>query len=268
MTTCLFQHCIDARQPPPKLSVLGGIGFGFPNTRVDNGTGGTLLRVAAPVLGNSCLPATIQLLTDATIAHEQFDIISTARTAELLFGALVLDESAMDGDLKQATLHAYSHIFSTLDRLGYPILQRVWHFLPAINQHTRGQERYRQFNAGRQQAFLTGMRPVIGNVPPASAVGTAAGALAIAFVAGKRSFVPIESPRQISAYRYPPQYGACSPVFSRAGLMTVCNRQTLLVSGTAAITGHRSVHPGDIVAQTRETMANLRAIVASANQRV
>ncbi|EGD02649.1 endoribonuclease L-PSP, partial [Burkholderia sp. TJI49] len=38
----------------------------------------------------------------------------------------------------------------------------------------------------------------------------------------------------------------------------------LFVSGTASIVGHRTVHAGDVVAQTRETIANLVAVLEQA----
>jgi enamine deaminase RidA (YjgF/YER057c/UK114 family) len=41
----------------------------------------------------------------------------------------------------------------------------------------------------------------------------------------------------------------------------------LLISGTASIVGHASVHAGDVEAQTRETLANLQAVIAAAHQR-
>ena len=35
----------------------------------------------------------------------------------------------------------------------------------------------------------------------------------------------------------------------------------LLISGTASIVGHRSLHPGDVDAQLAETLANLQALI-------
>ena len=40
----------------------------------------------------------------------------------------------------------------------------------------------------------------------------------------------------------------------------------LFVSGTASIVGHRTAHAGDVVSQTRETVTNIRALVAEANR--
>jgi chorismate lyase / 3-hydroxybenzoate synthase len=40
----------------------------------------------------------------------------------------------------------------------------------------------------------------------------------------------------------------------------------LFVSGTASIVGHETIHRGDVAAQTRETMANIDALVREANR--
>jgi chorismate lyase/3-hydroxybenzoate synthase len=73
--------------------------------------------------------------------------------------------------------------------------------------------------------------------------------------------VPLENPRQTSAYRYPRQYGPAAPGFSRA--MLVSDR-LVLISGTASIVGHASRHPGDVRAQLEETLTNLANILQRA----
>ena len=49
---------------------------------------------------------------------------------------------------------------------------------------------------------------------------------------------PVENPRQVSAYRYPREYGPQSPTFARA-LLPPSPRVPLLLSGTASIDGKR-----------------------------
>jgi enamine deaminase RidA (YjgF/YER057c/UK114 family) len=78
--------------------------------------------------------------------------------------------------------------------------------------------------------------------------------------------LPIENPRQISAYAYPADYGPRSPTFSRASVCRIGDDDVLFLSGTASIVGHRTVHPGDVVAQTRETVRNIEAMIAEANR--
>ena len=110
-----------------------------------------------------------------------------------------------------------------------------------------------------------------GNVPAACALGfgqgnATHGPLTIAFLAGRDAPISIENPRQISAYQYPEQYGPRSPTFSRASLVRLGQDEVLFISGTASIVGHDTLHPADVVAQTRETMVNIEAVLAQANR--
>ncbi|MDQ1314343.1 MAG: chorismate lyase / 3-hydroxybenzoate synthase [Pseudomonadota bacterium] len=186
----------------------------------------------------------------------------------LLFGCLSLDEAAGDTrpPLQTTTEAAYQSIFQLLEARGFGSVLRFWNYFPAINQESRGIERYRQFNAGRQDAFLAHGRSVIGNVPAACALGSASGGLHIAFLATRAAVIGIENPRQLSAYHYPSQYGPRSPTFSRAGLVRLGGRDMLFISGTASIVGHQTLHAGDVAAQTRESLHNIAAIVAEANR--
>jgi enamine deaminase RidA (YjgF/YER057c/UK114 family) len=86
------------------------------------------------------------------------------------------------------------------------------------------------------------------------------------FLAGRTPPVAIENPRQVSAYRYPADYGPRSPTFSRAALARLPGQELLFVSGTASIVGHQTMHVGDVAGQTRETVANIAAVLAEANR--
>ncbi|MHB1188130.1 chorismate transformation enzyme, FkbO/Hyg5 family [Thiobacillus sp.] len=186
----------------------------------------------------------------------------------LLFGCVSLDEVAGDArpPLQATTEAAYQSIFELLEARGYHAL-RFWNYFPAINQESHHKERYRQFNIGRQDAFLAHGRSVIGNVPAACALGSAGGGLHIAFLAARAHVTSVENPRQVSAYHYPSQYGPRSPTFSRAGLVKLGGRDMLFISGTASIVGHQTLHHGDVATQTRECLHNIAAIVAEANRR-
>jgi len=199
------------------------------------------------------------------------------RSENLLFGCIALAESeiapatpagrAAPSALHTATEEAYREICATLDALGFPHLLRVWNYLPDINRDTDGTERYRQFNQARQHALSACGRAVRGQVPAASALGAASGSpLVVYFLAGREAPAFIENPRQTSAYRYPREYGSHAPVFSRATLLRQKDNLTLFISGTASIVGHRSIHVGDTAAQTRETLANIAALLEEANR--
>ena len=76
----------------------------------------------------------------------------------------------------------------------------------------------------------------------------------------------IENPRQTSAYHYPPKFGVHSPSFSRACVLNESAGTNLFVSGTASIVGYETIHRGDVAAQTRETIANIDALLEEANR--
>ena len=205
------------------------------------------------------------------------DRVRFRRSENLLFGCIAVAEcdiacgptaaSTVPSALHTATEQAYREICATLDALGYPHLLRVWNYLPDINRDSQGSERYRQFNRARQDAFRASGRALTGNVPAASVLGAMSGSpLVVYFLAGRTAPAFIENPRQLSAYRYPRQYGSHSPVFSRATLLRQGESLTLFISGTASIVGHRSVHVGDIAAQTRETLTNIAALLEEARR--
>lgn len=182
----------------------------------------------------------------------------------LMFGALEIPEVGAGGRgasaLQRATEDAYRQLFALLDDAGFPGLLRVWNAFPGINAEQAGCERYWQFNAGRQDAFVAGGRATSGNVPAASALGTTAGGFVLYFLATREVPRAIENPRQVSAYAYPPQYGPRSPTFARASV----GAGLVFVSGTASIVGHRTLHAGDAAAQTAESLRNVEAVLGEA----
>lgn len=227
-------------------------------------------RLATRVFGDSALLGE-RWLTTLPVSGGESEGIVWRRGGDVLFGVLELDEALFAGEkertpLQAASEEAYLRIFRLLEAQELPHLWRVWNYLADINGESHGLERYRQFNIGRQDAFLEFSRGATGNVPAACALGLAGGPLSIAFMAGSTPAVAVENPRQVSAYNYPAEYGPRSPTFSRAALVYPPGREILFVSGTASIVGHRTVHPGDVAAQCRESLANIAAVIAEAGR--
>jgi enamine deaminase RidA (YjgF/YER057c/UK114 family) len=184
-----------------------------------------------------------------------------------LFGVLDLPE-APDAGLEAISHSAYRQLFALLRETGFTDIQRLWNYLPRINAEAAGMERYRQFNVGRQRAFIEDGRDVQHSLPAACALGTRDDHLRIRVLAGRRPALPVENPRQVPAFRYPAAYGPKAPSFSRAALVDAGSGQVaLLISGTASIVDHASVHLGDVAAQARETLVNLQAVVDAAHAR-
>lgn len=250
-------------------AVLGGawVGAGLPATPAAWPQQCLQTKVLAPhPLSQECwaLPGGLPLQSGES------EGIAWRRGGDLLFGVIEIDEATVSAPaprtaLQQAAFDAYARIFRLLDAQGLPHLWRLWNYLADINGETDGMERYRQFNMGRGDAFEAGARSVVGRVPAACALGVATGPLTIAFMAGPTPIVPVENPRQVSAFLYPDRYGPRSPTFSRAALAHPPGQEILFVSGTASIVGHQTVHEGDVRAQTAESLDNIAAVLAEAS---
>jgi chorismate lyase/3-hydroxybenzoate synthase len=180
-----------------------------------------------------------------------------------LMGCLEVDEAA-HGGLLDAAESAYRALLDFHATSRYRHVWRVWNFIGDVNAGEGDEERYKQFCLGRARAFASADARGSGlGYPAATAVGTLDGRrqLQLCWLAGTEPGQPIENPRQVSAFRYPRQYGPASPSFSRAMLTP---GGALLVSGTASIVGHGSMHHGDAEAQLEETLRNLDAVAATA----
>lgn len=186
-----------------------------------------------------------------------------AASAEVLMG-WVESEAVL---LETPTYSAMSAIFNLLRETGYPHLLRMWNYFPGINEDDMRLERYKRFCVGRHRAFSEHGGEFNRDLPAASAVGSKAGHLLITFVAAKTRGSPQENPRQVAAYRYPPQYAPKSPAFARGMLATLTGEAQLFISGTASIVGHQSMHLNDVAAQLEETVANVDALIAAAAER-
>jgi chorismate lyase/3-hydroxybenzoate synthase len=246
--------------PPP----LGSLGYGLPTLGSDAlapaGVGVRVLSAAGPKVD--------AWFSSAPIASGRCGSVRWQHDGQWLYGTLDIDEATTAEDLTALSRRAYHDVFATLQQTGCPHLLRLWNYLPDINADAGGMERYRQFNIGRQQAFLDARRDAFEGSPAACAIGTRSGPFSVRFLAGWTRPVAVENPRQVSAYHYPQEFGPRSPTFSRAALMDAgAGQVALLISGTASIVGHASVHPGDVQAQTQETLVNLQAVIQAAHAR-
>ena len=254
-------------------TVLGVVGFEKPPS-----IGQARVPVAAsmtPALGSRSAVCEVWRVAGAHAQLSNGTVndggVSYRYCEDLLFGSLSIDENLLERGQSAALLNAietaYDEIFRVLRQTEHRHLIRVWNYLPEINREADGDERYRHFNAARKAAFRNSGAPPLHSVPAACALGTPAGSpISIYFLAARRPPTMIENPRQMSAYHYPRQYGLNSPIFSRACVLGEALGTNLFVSGTASIVGHETIHEGDVAAQTRETIANIDALLNETNR--
>jgi chorismate lyase / 3-hydroxybenzoate synthase len=177
-----------------------------------------------------------------------------------LFAAIEMDEREHGGPGATAR-RAYEQLHGFVAARDARHVQRVWNYLGAINHGSGDAERYKHFCDGRARGmdafFAEGF-------PAATAIGHrgAEHRLQVYLLACDQPGCRVENPRQVSAWRYPRQYGRTPPSFARA--MTLPARDALAISGTAAVVGHASAHEDDLQAQLGETLVNLHALLSSA----
>ncbi|MFM2288632.1 MAG: hypothetical protein RL684_1775 [Pseudomonadota bacterium] len=170
-----------------------------------------------------------------------------------LVASLELDEAA-HGGLRAAACNAYQRLLRAQPLLPCPHILRIWNFLDAINEGAGDAERYRLFCQGRAE----GIGEAWPALPAASALGRNDGerVLQLVLLAGVANGVTVENPRQVPAFHYPRSYGPRSPSFARAIRLP----GQVLISGTASIVGHESLHPDDLRAQVHESFNNMLAV--------
>jgi len=157
---------------------------------------------------------------------------------------------------------AYRHLDRQIQqRHRHPL--RIWNFVPGIQTPTADGNRYMAFNAGRLAAYrdwFGSAEAMAVGMPTASAVGTTDNSLWIHVLLADSPGRPVENPRQVPAYHYSRRFGTHPPCFARGTLF----ESRLLIGGTASIVGEDSRHCDSIEEQTRETLINIAALIASA----
>jgi chorismate lyase / 3-hydroxybenzoate synthase len=277
MVQSRFSIRYDSQIQPDQADIhsLGSFIFGSPASTAPQTIGQTVL---CPVLfppaqiefeqWNSSKPVTTVTDGKYVVRYDDDYLMGCIELNETEFASSSIsadDSSPLLTPLARASAHAYSWLFETLDTYGYPHLWRAWNYIGQINEHSFEVERYRQFNQGRQLGFNQRSRTTLGYVPAACALGALSGSLSVSFFASKTPLIPLENPRQVSAFNYPAQYGVKSPTFSRAALGMSADQELFFLSGTASIVGHETVHLNDPTAQTEETIQNIEALIAQAN---
>ena len=178
------------------------------------------------------------------------------------------------------SISAFQNLRSLLARAGVRFEQviRTWLYLGGIVDDDGPTQRYKELNRARTDfyrdiPFLTDRLPDdrSGPIFPAStgigATGRGISMSAIALVTDLTDIVavPLENPRQTSAFDYAKRYGPQSPKFSRAMALSCGSYATIFISGTASITSSETRHIGNAAAQTHETLDNIAALISEDN---
>lgn len=266
--------CVRYESPPVERNVLnreghllGGLGPSVGEAKKNTTTGDFCFRIPMECLGGEPHARQWWSVDGSSTPHFSAQVgdvaVTSMQTDDFLFAAVSLADNCLEAQSRLA----YQVLLKILQDQNIPHLLRIWNFVPRINAFDGGIERYQLFNQGRRDAFCDMGYPLSDGAPAACALGTQTGGLHVVVLAGTGPAIAIENPRQVSSYHYPRQYGAQPPIFSRAAwLPQPSGADLLFVSGTASIVGHQSLHAGDVLAQVKESVRNIEALLHSANQ--
>lgn len=213
---------------------------------------GAACDAGVPVLAGESM----ERLFAGTLAAGRFGTLALYRTGDWLLGAASVPIAE---GLEPASHRLYGDILRATAGLH---LARIWNYVPAINEPgPGGLENYRLFCRARSLAFEQHHGPGFESLlPSASAVGTKSDRVTVVFAASARPPRHVENPLQVSAYAYPGEYGPRAPSFARATIVPGTEQGVVFISGTAAIRGHLTVAPGQLLPQLACTCENLREI--------
>jgi len=190
-----------------------------------------------------------------------WDRLRFAQGEQLTMGHIALDLRE-SGDMREASRLAYEILQTYLQQSPHQWPLKIWNYVPGINLGQGDEELYRQFCLGRADAVLIdpGDSPPL---PAATAIGADAEepALQVYFLAAALPGLDVENPRQVSAWRYPRQYGPKSPLFSRGTILRLSGSQQFLISGTASVVGHQTHHENQVANQLSESLRNVNSLL-------
>jgi len=229
------------------------IRFGEPETTCLADDTGLQLNLASPHLSGPMSEVLLECEGAEQVSCEHFSLLSGKDTT---VGMAVIECGPEGIELAAKTL--YEELLKQTAGLN---LYRLWNFVPRINEVSLGRENYHSFNVGRHQAFADayGETKMNRHLPAASAVGLQEDQdrLALVFLAGNQPALYSENPRQTPAYKYPAEFGPCSPSFARGAVVEGREGRVAYLSGTSSICGCETVGTGDLEMQFSETIENI-----------
>ncbi|MDO5309284.1 MAG: endoribonuclease L-PSP [Planctomycetia bacterium] len=195
------------------------------------------------------------------------------------FGGFIPDEEPIGAYAR--SFSAFAKMRSEIEQCNFrfPQVFRTWLYQGNIVLPERDTQRYKELNRARSDffygvSFIEEYLPKnvkLGAIYPASTgigaddVDVAMSCVALQTEREDVIVVPMENPNQISAFNYAQRYSPKSPKFARAMALAYNDRCSVYVSGTASIVDQTTVHIGDPVAQTNQTLDNIEALISESN---
>jgi hypothetical protein len=212
-----------------------------------------------------------QVITYGRVCGIGYLTIQNASCTELFTGG------AMNMDPDTSTHGRAMDIFgrtgALMKMVGMPVgsIIRQWNYVENITGHSSGGQNYHEFNRARSDFYRSASWE--NGYPVATGIGVRAGGVvvrleALACADSAVINLPLDNPLQVPAHHYSgdvldgADHLSGTPKFERARLLADARQACILVSGTAAIRGERSMAPDDAVGQARITLENIHQLTA------
>ncbi len=189
-------------------------------------------------------------------------------SSQILIGTV---QSNSEESCKVDSENAFKNLSTIFTKAGFSVnsIVRQWNYLEDIVGFDGEEQRYQEFNDVRSiyygDAFLEN------GYPAATGIGMSYGGVIIEFVAvNSEDYVltkPVDNPGQIAAHVYSDKVlvgQECvlktTPKFERARFFQYDDKKLIFISGTASITGEKTVGVGDPELQTEVTIQNIQRL--------
>ncbi len=182
-------------------------------------------------------------------------------------------QSNTEESCKTDSENAFKSLSTIFEKVDFPVnsIVRQWNYLEDIVGFDEDDQRYQEFNNVRSKFY--GDAFLEKGYPAATGIGMSYGGVIIEFVAVKSEEVftkAVDNPGQIAAHVYSDNVlvgKECliktTPKFERARYLQKGDKKLIFISGTASITGEKTVGVGDPVLQTEVTIQNIQRLYSS-----
>ncbi|MEN8116158.1 MAG: hypothetical protein ABFS16_04225 [Bacteroidota bacterium] len=194
-------------------------------------------------------------------------VLFSSGETDILVGSVQANSSS---ECKRDSENAFKGLTNVFNQVNFSLnsIVRQWNYIENILGFDGDMQRYQEFNNVRSEVYGDSFEE--SGYPAATGIGMNRGGVIIEFVAVKSTEIitsPVDNPSQISAHTYSKNVlvgEECilktTPKFERARYFGLFDKKLIFISGTASITGERTIGVGNPVEQTKTTIQNIQRL--------
>ena len=196
------------------------------------------------------------------VSHTKFNNINISTSKDYTFASSIIHNFKSCEDLKLKIRDQYDDFFKIAQKNNMTIV-KIWHYVPdLLKRYSNKKTNYSLLCESREDIYKKYYKDF--SYPAATVIGIEGDkALIYCLAVSCENYKAIENSRQVSAYDYPQNIFIEKPMFSRAVkfLPLKDKSEKIVISGTASIKGHKSMHNNDLLKQLNEALENYKTFV-------